>query len=220
MLPSAPMKVSNLRFAALLCHYSDQGNWLLLCGQTFSMLEPTSSADSPKTNNWCCFCLQVSFIVIHYLPSSALLAPLVGHGACNCRSTANKIQNSGFLLPFLTRKSITFIIQFKGSIVSSKWNLMGQGKIVHAHKLGIKFNITLQSHLCTQNVICFLTCNFSIALKNWGGEKSKWTCWTNLLQKLSYLTAGKWVKTNSCSKEFKWCIHFMALNTRKNDRFL
>jgi hypothetical protein len=28
---------------------------------------------------------------------------------------------------------MTFIIQFKGSIVSSKWNLMGQGKIVHAH---------------------------------------------------------------------------------------
>ncbi len=91
------------------------------------------SADSPKTNNWCCFCLQVSFIVIHYLPSSALLAPLVGYGACNCRSTANKIENSGFLLPFLTQKSMTFIIQFKGSIVSSKWNLMGQGKIVHAH---------------------------------------------------------------------------------------
>lgn len=99
------MKVSNLRFAALLCHYSDQGKWLLLCGQTFSMLEHTSSADSPKTNNWCCFCVQVSFIVIHHLPSSALLAPLVGHGACNRRSTANKIQNSDFLLPLHRNQS-------------------------------------------------------------------------------------------------------------------
>jgi hypothetical protein len=77
--------------------------------------------------------LFASFLhLIHYLPSSALLAPLVGHGACNRRSTANDIQNSGFLLPFLTRKSITFVIQFKGSIMSSKWNLMGQSKIVHA----------------------------------------------------------------------------------------
>jgi hypothetical protein len=78
----------------------------------------------------------------------------------------------------------------------------------------------VQHHLtisfCTQNVICFLTCNFSIALKIWGGN-SKWTCWTNLLQKLSCLTPGKWVKTNSCLKEFKWCLHFMALNTRMMD---